>query len=837
MQKPSQAPSCNTTDGDAREVGSGRTTASISPAPQRRLPGLRSPGVLRALGSADLTDDGGLNAARLEAVASLTPVAVSASVVNACVVTAALWSTAPKPALLLWLVTILAISAARALSATRRPSAQHSRRLSRRLRRVTLLGAGLGALWALPSVLWFEDATVVQRFAIGCVVAGMMCGGSLSLAALPIAALGFVLALALGAAVMMLELGSPALLVLLAVYTACLCTAVVTNGRRFADHHRTGAELAEAGRMLDLLREFDSSGSGWLWELDENLAVNRLSREMAGALGCDVDELLGTDLRKLLCLTDDRGPPTSGLRALADHLAAQRPFKDLAVPIVVAGETRWWSLSAKPLRDERGRFLGYRGVGSDITLVRLEGDHAVSLARRDALTGLPNRLLVKELVEEALMPPVESGGCALLMIDLDRFKAVNDTLGHAVGDKLLVAVARRLQACLDGSATAGRLGGDEFAIVCPGGPQPKQLSALATRVIAKLSEPYRIEDFQIVIGASVGIARAPDHGLDENEITRAADLALYRAKSGGRGSYAYYEPQMFEEAEARRRIELDLREALADGRMSLLYQPIVAAGSREVVAFEALLRWTDPDRGDVPPAVFIPIAEETGLINQLGDWVLRQACAEAASWSRDLKIAVNISTAQIAKGELATSVLSALAATGLPAKRLELEVTESIFLSDSEQTRSLFHQLSTLGVHLALDDFGRGYCSFGYLGRGNFSKIKVDQSFVRAAAGGCRDSRAIIEAMIELARKLELEITAEGVETAQQAALMEALGCTQLQGFFFGRPGQVEGCEPTEDAVSGQALVDLRQVRASKQAAADRSSPRAARTWPQHERG
>ncbi|MDQ3143875.1 MAG: EAL domain-containing protein, partial [Pseudomonadota bacterium] len=450
--------------------------------------------------------------------------------------------------------------------------------------------------------------------------------------------------------------------------------------------------------------------------------------------------------------------------------------------------------------------LGWRGVGSDITDLRLSGDDAVRAARRDPLTGLANRLLVRELLEESLlMQQHDKRSCALLLVDLDRFKLVNDTLGHAIGDQLLVEVARRLEASVGADGRVGRLGGDEFAIVWQADDDCDTLARAADRIIADLSRTFRIGAASLHVGATIGIARGPSDGGREEQLMRNADLALYRGKEAGRGGYAFFESYMFEQAEDHRLLENDVRDALSNDGLRLAYQPIVDAESGMVVGREALLRWRHPTRGEIPPDLFVPIVEDAGLIHQIGDWVIREACLEAASWSQPLTIAVNVSAAQLSGSGLAQTVLGALASSGLAPDRLELEVTESVFLGDDAATLASLERLRALGVRMVLDDFGQGYSSFGYLSRAKFSKIKIDQSFVRAAAAGERESNAIVGAILALASGLGVETTAEGVETEAQAAVMRRLGCTQLQGFLFGRP------------VAAAALhdPDRRQVRRS----------------------
>ncbi|MBA3730716.1 MAG: EAL domain-containing protein, partial [Sphingomonas sp.] len=414
---------------------------------------------------------------------------------------------------------------------------------------------------------------------------------------------------------------------------------------------------------------------------------------------------------------------------------------------------------------------------------------AVRSARRDPLTGLANRLLVRELLEETLLMQWRKGGtCGLLLVDLDRFKLVNDTLGHAIGDQLLVEVARRLERSVGASGRVGRLGGDEFAIVWQGDASRETLRLLAEQIIADLSLGFSIGATRLHVGATLGIAVGPGDGAREEQLMQSADLALYRAKAAGRGGYALFESYMFDEAEDRRLLEHDVRTAFHENKLRLAYQPIVDALTGIEVGREALLRWCHPSRGEISPDLFVPIIEDAGLIHQIGDWVIREACEEAATWPKNLTVAVNVSAAQLSGLGLTQTVLGALASSGLDAERLELEVTESVFLGDDIATLASLERLCTLGVGMVLDDFGKGYSSFGYLSRARFAKIKIDQSFVRAAAQGERESLAIVEAILALARGLDVATTAEGVETAEQAEAMRKLGCNQLQGFYFGHP-------------------------------------------------
>ena len=361
-------------------------------------------------------------------------------------------------------------------------------------------------------------------------------------------------------------------------------------------------------------------------------------------------------------------------------------------------------------------------------------------------------------------------------------------MGHAIGDQLLIEVGRKLETAVGQNGLIGRIGGDEFAVVWAGGCDRELLSSVAERIVVELSKGFTIGAATLHVGATIGIAVCPDDGVLEEQLMRSADLALYRAKADGRGGHAFFERYMFEQAEDHRLLEQDVREALSSDGLTLAYQPIVDARSGAVVGREALLRWRHPRRGDIPPDQFIPIIEDAGLIHQIGDWVIREACAEAAGWDRQMRVAVNISAAQLTGAGLARTVLGALAASRLEPSRLELEVTESVFLGDDAATLASLERLRSLGVRLVLDDFGKGYSSFGYLSRAHFSKIKIDQAFVRGAAEGAQDCVAIVHAILALSRGLGVETTAEGVETEDQAEVMRQLGCTQLQGFHFGRP-------------------------------------------------
>ena len=406
------------------------------------------------------------------------------------------------------------------------------------------------------------------------------------------------------------------------------------------------------------------------------------------------------------------------------------------------------------------------------------------LARHDSLTDLPNRVLFKEKVDEALLRVARGGSLAVLCLDLDRFKAVNDTLGHSSGDELLKLVADRLRASVRDTDTVARLGGDEFAIIQPFAEQPTGATSLASRIIDSLSAPYVVADHQVDIGASIGVAIAPGDGVSAEQLLKNSDLALYRAKSDGRGVYRFFEPGMDEKMRNRRELEVELRAALTNNEFELFYQPLINVSTGQVIAFEALLRWRNPKRGLVSPHEFIPLAEELGLIAPIGAWVLKTACREAVNWPDHIRVAVNLSPVQFKTERLMLDVVSALGSSGLLPQRLELEITETVMLHDTEATLAMLRQIKALGVSISMDDFGTGYSSLSYLRKFPFDKIKIDQSFVREISE-TDESMAVVRAIMGLGSSLGIVTIAEGVETADQLRTLRAEGCAVAQGFLF----------------------------------------------------
>ena len=454
-------------------------------------------------------------------------------------------------------------------------------------------------------------------------------------------------------------------------------------------------------------------------------------------------------------------------------------------------EADWlWEIdTTRRLRSVSPRFTRFRGVGSDVTEQRKPSEKIAYLARYDTLTQLPNRLQLTEALGEGLRYAEQwRTRCALLMVDLDRFKSVNDSLGHMTGDKLLAQVSARLKSLMGENQMCGRLGGDEFAIVIRDLHKADEISELAKRVIDHLSEPYQVDQHTLYVGASVGSAMGPRDGKTVEELMRNADLALYRAKDAGGGEHCRFEPVLHASAEERRQLEVALRKVLGRDEMELHYQPVVGSRSEKVVSFEALVRWNSADHGFISPGKFIPLAEDTRLIEPIGKWVMRKACEEARNWPDHVKVNVNVSPEQLLEPGFHQEVVEALAASGLKPERLEVEVTESIFLRDASVARNALEQVMALGCSVALDDFGTGYSSLGYIRKLRFSTMKVDRTFVQGAAQGSAESLAIINAVVAMAKSLAMTTTAEGVETAEEAELIRNLGCDKIQGYYFGRP-------------------------------------------------
>jgi diguanylate cyclase (GGDEF)-like protein len=648
----------------------------------------------------------------------------------------------------------------------------------------TMWGSAFGFLGA--------SGTIMEALGLWSIVLGMMVYASLLLPTAPMAATIFIGITSLCASLGFIYHGGYYLAVAAMGIGALLVMACLRSARAQILFEVANSIVQEKSETVSLLlREFEDSGADWLWQTDTTRCATHVSPRFAYALGEEAKAIEGQPLLKLIAGDAwEKGQYPDALHDLADRLKRRESFSNLIVPVTIKGITRWWELSASPRNAEDGSFLGFRGVGSDVTEQRESADKISHLARFDTLTGLPNRLQLTETLAEALTEAEKwRRKCGFLMIDLDRFKAVNDTLGHPVGDRLLAQVARRLQLIMTDNDLCGRLGGDEFAVVVKDAGDGKYLATLARRIIDSLSRPYEVDQNTLYIGASVGSALGPADGRTVELLMRSADLALYRSKDQGGNTHHGYQHKLHANAEEKRLMEFELRNALEREQLHVEYQPVVnASEDHALVGFEALVRWNNPKFGNVSPAKFIPVAEDARLIVPIGDFVLRKACKDAMSWPESARVAVNISVDQLTSTNFVETVISALHDSGMPAWRLELEVTESIFLRDGTLAVQVLDRLRGLGIKLSLDDFGTGYSSLGYLRNVRFDTIKVDRSFVQGAAKNKAESLAIIRAVVALADSLNIATTAEGVETEAELAMIQLLGCKKIQGYYFGRP-------------------------------------------------
>ena len=648
-----------------------------------------------------------------------------------------------------------------------------------------------GIAWAIPILGFAPMGGAAELTALHFIAVILVAGAVYFYTAAPISIVIF--ALIMGAAVGFYPAmrGDWVIVAAIVIFQISTTLGTIEVARTFLTARIAEDGIAEKADVVSLLlREFEENEADWLWEVDPQRRVRSVSPRFAFALSAKERDVEGKPLLELIAGENWQSgnfPPS--MHDLAERLRNRENFSNLIVQVAIKGEERWWELSGTPIRDERGRFTGFRGVGSDVTAQRESSEKIAYLARYDTLTSLPNRLMLTEALGEALAHAQHwKSRCALLMVDLDRFKAVNDSLGHLTGDKMLAQVSARLEALMDDNSMVGRLGGDEFAIVIRDATDTNYVKQLAQKVISSLTEPYQVDHHTLYVGASVGSAIGPRDGKGVEELMRNADLALYRAKDIGGGEHCRFEPVLHASAEERRQLEVSLRKALGLDEFVLHYQPVVDSRSENIVSFEALVRWNSSEHGFVSPGKFIPLAEDTRLIVPIGQWVLRQACMEARNWPSHIKVNVNVSPEQLLEPNFHQEVVDALAASGLRPERLEIEVTESIFLRDASIARNALEQAIALGCSVALDDFGTGYSSLGYLRKLQFSTIKVDRTFVQGAAQGSNESLAIINAVVAMAKSLDMTTTAEGVENREQADLIRNLGCDKIQGFYFGRP-------------------------------------------------
>ncbi len=658
-------------------------------------------------------------------------------------------------------------------------------RLSRRLRanqistaRILCLGAALnGILLGSAAAVFATPLSIAAT--LGCVMIGMVI-----FAAFPLSQMIFAASFALAE----LMLGADALPPVVVAFCLAFSFAAI-----WASSH---VRYLRSSTRMDLQNERISRMSeqrgSFVWETDMDGCLLRASEGLFKVLGRPAAEIVGDQIWALTgadAAVSQRQEReiAFGTDILRRHHLMQAPFGDLTICARARDGIHSLALSGQPRYDAMGNFVGFMGIGLDLTEFTRVQDKLLASAERDALTRLMNRACFNERLEEMLSGK-QDGRCAtaLLLIDLDKFKQANDTLGHQVGDQVLRQFSERLKMFIHNSGFVGRLGGDEFGVVLNEISDRRRLEALACELVRYLSAPYEISGLKVTIGAAIGIAIGPEHGDTVDSLVRNADLALYSAKARGGNCHRVFDTTLLEHALERRQLEIDLGKAIEKGELSLQYQAIVDSASERLAGFEALVHWHHPVRGEVAADEFIPLAETAGLINRLGEWVMREACAEAAQWPSHVRLAVNLSPTQFVSPGLTTVVVNSLAQSRLPPGRLEIEITENVFLDEAESTQAILRQLHDLGVRWTLDDFGTGYSSLKYLLKAPFSKIKIDREFVSGLSAPGSQKRPIVATIVALAQNLGMETTAEGVESYNDLKAVRELGCTQVQGFVYG---------------------------------------------------
>ncbi len=665
----------------------------------------------------------------------------------------------------------------------------------------------LGVAWGVLFIGLMPFAHENQRSLLFALIVGLISASSLNVpvsAALailiPVAISGFV------ATTIVTDALDFAGAVLLAGYSILILFCILYSNRNLILRALGEIEHQEGRETIGLLlRDFEESACDWLWETDERGRLTHASNRFAQVTRTNVEDLLGMELAYILglptsTLVTDRSQSKTGLSALAVLMERHLPFRDFEICLQVGPDVVWWSLAGKPKFAAQQVFEGYRGVGSDITYAKRMYDRARFLAQYDELTGLANRRLFRETLD-AQFQTVEFPSIALLCLDLDRFKIINDTRGHPTGDALLVAVARRLEHQVRASDLCARLGGDEFAIVLRAA-DPTLAGIIAERLIAEISRPYVIDDSLIEVGVSIGIALAMPETASCEALLQNADAALYQAKAKGRGIACFYNRELKDLDLRRRVLQSELPGAINRNELRLEFQPIFNLNTRQITAVESLVRWDHPIHGPIAPLDFVPMAENSGLIDSLGEWVLTRACNEVRNLPDFIRLAVNVSPLQLRSGQFISRLQGVLASTGFDPDRLELELTETALFEMSSPMLDLLNEVQLLGVRINLDDFGVGHTALGHLRRFSFSNLKIDRSFIQDLPHN-PSARAVVRGLTFMAAELGIATIAEGIETFDQLKHVESVGCDEAQGFLLARPMALQNVLGLLDASLG----------------------------------
>ena len=732
---------------------------------------------------------GALRARQLDMVGRMALVMVLASLLNASVVMMSFQNTNADNMLTIWFFSIVFANGVSFLTHVRSRRMVAARTRSARAIERYARGASInGLIWAIAPIIVMGVVDEQGQMVMGIVLAGMMFAGAFLLSRVPDAAFSFIVPVAIGMVIAMQFQQDPQyhfISVLALAYLGVLMLAIRWTHRQFVDQYMNETAVQEQSQLIGLLlRDFEESTSDWLWQTNSKGLLQDIPLIVSG----------GSDQIKTMTkgkLFTEMFKPGEALTVLQTSLTRRQGFRDIVLEVMDADgqDTRWWSVTGKPIF-ENETFKGFRGVAADITQSKEIEDRIAYMAHYDGLTGLPNRATLQEQLEKAARRPLQPDiQRALVWLDLDNFKWVNDTLGHPAGDELLRLVADRLNAMSDDKDIIARISGDEFALIIE--RPTDRFDAHLDALVSRLSDPYDVWGSTANCSASMGVRLFDVFTSDSRVMLKHADLALYQAKKQGKSNWCLFTQDLDEKARARLQIEADLHKALDQNELRVFFQPLVDATTHKMVGVETLLRWAHPKRGLVFPGEFIEHAEDNGLITRMGDWVIRAALAEARKLPEDVRISVNISPLQIHSASLVSTIVNALATNNIDASRLELEITESVLMSDTEFTLKRLHQLKAIGVRIALDDFGTGFSSLSYLRSFPFDKIKIDKCFVSDIESRA-DSRAITVATLNLAKNLGMRCTAEGVETSYQADFLRDNGCDELQGFFISRAQPIE---------------------------------------------
>lgn len=730
-------------------------------------------------------------ARQVHAVAQSMPTVVLSNSLILALIATVLWDDVPIGQLVAWLsvsvLIVAAIAVAKLRFNARRPTTGPQLRFwawcFEAISTVRALALGAG------TIAFFPVVSPSHQLVLGLTAAAMMCGGAFALAPMPVAAITFSGIIGMSSAVALLLIGTwemTALAALTVIFFLFLWMMIFNHGRLFADQVLAEVKTLEQSQTIGvLLKEFEASTSDWLWRTDADGIFFDIGPRFAEA--ADIQAQMLAQMRFAELFQND----PEGINAVARGKAERRePLSAVTTSIRIGDERRYWSLSASPHFDSNGVFTGYRGVAADITGTYLADSRLRYLAHADQLTGLVNRARFAELLDDAFaQQPHETIG--LITIDLNGFKSINDTLGHPVGDQLLAELGLRLKQWAPPHTVIARLGGDEFAVLLLNLERPEAANEAAAELLMLFSASFDVSPHRLTIGACAGVAIGGLHAAAPDELMKCSDLALYAAKSGDGSDRRTFDPQMANALMRRQHVERALHRAIDDGELSLLYQPIIELETGRVAAYEGLLRWTSAELGRVDPDEFIPVAEECGLIAPIGDWVLRHATLQAATFPTDVQISVNVSPTQMRDTRLLNSVIRCLDESGLSPRRLTIEITEGVFLESSDHVTNALRSLLDLGVEIALDDFGTGYSSLSYLLSFPFSKIKIDRSFVDGIESSFGKTQ-IVRAVMDLAKALGFKVVAEGVETGEQLSVLQELNCDLIQGYLFSPPQQAE---------------------------------------------